>query len=1524
MAKVKGRRSSGATATATEGDAPTKDSNTGTDVFPQLEEGAFAGLRQRIEQKLKDSAAKQKPKNNKSKAVSTDAAKTTKDTAPKPAPKRADNERNKDNKGKKRDRNGEVIAGEEKKEKGKPSADQNAILRHEILALGGTEEDFDLVDGVDSESEVEDVKKSKDKTEEDSLRKELSGMLAAAGQIAPPDIESEDEEEEDDEEDDDVENEGSDGGMDDDTSDAEDVPAVSTSKKSKDSTKQENPKMDNAENAFPKEYSKLVVPPRSDWYATELPTISAKEANTLPRHLVDRIYNYAVSLLEQDNAMYAEAQQASSSSSHKFYTTIMSTGTLSDKISAMTLAVQESPLHNTKSLENLIVLGKKRSRAQAVEVLRSLKDMFAQGTLLPGDRRLRAFSNQPSLIAAFQGTGSKWSEGSPLPNGLQKRHLIVWAFEHLLKEQFFEVLKILEVWCNDEIEFSRSRAVSYVYELLKEKPEQESNLLRMLVNKLGDKAKKIASRASYLLLQLEQAHPLMKPTIIVAVEEVLFRPGQSQHAKYYAVITLNQSVLSLKEEEVALKLLDIYFSLFVALLKPTKGGHHPPGKKHGKYRKKKNGKDDEAKGQAQTEEVQDKLTSAVLTGVNRAYPFTSSDSQRVGKHIDTLFRITHSSNFNTSIQALMLIQQLTSTHQVAADRFYRTLYESLLDPRVATSSKQSLYLNLLFKALKNDVNVRRVKAFVKRIVQVLGMHQPAFICGVFYLVRELESSFASLQSLYDQPEDNESDDEEVFRDVPDEDDEPQVPVEAVETKPQKPSNRYDPRKRDPEHSNADRTCLWELLPFVSHFHPSVSVNADNLLDHNTMSGKPDLTIHTLTHFLDRFVYRTPKAAAVTRGASIMQPLAGSDAQDRLVAGVKQIQHVPLNSEAFWKKKSEDVAVEDVFFHEYFSRIGKDKDKSQKKKKDDVDRDDEDAEDLSDAESEVWKALVDSRPELEGAESDDDLDLDDLESEYDKDEDEEDAGSGDDEVIFNDESDDEEMAEFDEEDEPVFDKEPAVKSKAKKAQEEVSDDDFDMDVSDDEAFVDSDEEFELPSDVELEGGAEPAKDDKQSERKKRRKLKHLPTFASADDYAALLAGEDDGITDHEQIVQAEADSFVGRQYEDDRCAARALIGRIPALEAKSEPLKMLYVRDSTGKVFNADPFFEMMSERNGFGVLTLERKVFLDTIYEHLPDKSHIRTGTRVVDVIDNDDGVIVKLEDGSTEEGDILIGCDGVHSTVRQLMWRCADSEITEAEKGYMHWICSRDFSILIISQPDQTYFFVSWKMAQQMIWPTKGRWSAEEVEEAAASVLDHPITDSMTFGDLWKTKTRAHLLGLEEGLLKHWNFRRVALVGDSAHKITPNFALGANCALESSAALLNELVYLIKNTPPATRPSQEAITGAFNRYQEKRMPRMQRAYDASCLLTRMQAYDGLFNHFMMRVMFPFMVQKAYANKFGDLCAGAPKFEFLPIEYPNPCTIPWKDEIEGNDRPELQQQQQSMIVVGQAMVTKMGQKRNYN
>jgi len=378
---------------------------------------------------------------------------------------------------------------------------------------------------------------------------------------------------------------------------------------------------------------------RPDWHAASLPPLPDPEGVDPSRYhnAIANLKGYALSLLEADGNLYS-SKHLSSSSSHRFLSTIMSSGTLSDKVSALTLVVQESPVHTTKSFESLLALAKKRSRGQAVSALGALKDLLGVGLVLPADRRLRVFAAQPGLLGTLQESSlPSWKLGDKLPGGMSKAHLISWAFEDWLKESYFDMLKVLEGWCNDEVEYARSRAVTYVYELLKEKPEQEANLLRLLVNKLGDPDKKIASRASYLLLQLQTSHPLMKPIIVRSIEsELLLRPGQSSHARYYAINTLNQTILSGKEEEVAQKLLGIYFNQFVSLLKKpeslvppsgpvvnrkgqVQGGGAPMGKKA----KAKAAKESEAK--AMNEETTEKMISAVLIGVNRAFPFSKTD-----------------------------------------------------------------------------------------------------------------------------------------------------------------------------------------------------------------------------------------------------------------------------------------------------------------------------------------------------------------------------------------------------------------------------------------------------------------------------------------------------------------------------------------------------------------------------------------------------------------------------------------------------------------------------------------------------------------------------------------------------------------------------------------------------------------------------------------------------------------------------------------------------------------------------------
>jgi ribosome biogenesis protein MAK21 len=808
--------------------------------------------------------------------------------------------------------------------------------------------------------------------------------------------------------------------------------------------------------------------------------------------VLDAIHEYATQLLEAEAAEYA-ASHMSKDASHRFMSSIMNAGTMEDKVSALTLLVQESPLHTTKAFDQLLGLSKKKSRNSAMMALAALKDLLGQGVLLPPNRKLKAFARQPGLLSALQGKSATWKSGEKLPGELQKVHLIAWAYEDWLKKQYFEMLKILETWSNDEVDYSRNRAVNFVWELLKEKPEQEENLLRLLINKLGDKEKKVASRASYLLLQLQITHPMMKNVIISSIEsDLIFRPNQSGTAKYYAVITLNQTMLSAKEHEVANQLLDMYFTLFLGLLKKQKD-HEKEEKRLNKHGHLQGGGGQPGKMAKQKaekaatnafmveDESREKLISAILTGVNRAFPFANTDDAKFEEKLNTLYEVTHSSNFNTSIQAMTLIQQISASKNYSADRFYRTLYESLLDPRLISTSKHIMFLNLLYRALKADVSTKRVKAFVKRLLQIIHLHEPPFICGVLYLVNELITTFPTIKSMLSTPEDNADDSgEEHYEDV-DEDAEAKTKEDA---KPHKPS--YDARKRDPEHAQADLSCLWELLPLQAHYHPSVHVLANRIINQEPIKEKPDPTIYTLMNFLDKFSFRNAKTKSqAVHGTSIMQPMSGtSKAADYLItARDGDRMHDPVNSEQFWRKKVDDVRVDEVFFHTYFEKAGRAKqaDKKAKKKNKKADSDDESGED------EIWQALVKSRPDVEGDGGDDegfsDIDMEDMMS------DDEDGGVGMDEGVElnlgSDDDDDDEAGGVE-----IVDQD--------------EDDDFEnFDLDDEDGFMDDDDE--VPVDMDLGDDAD-GDDDKGDKKKKKRKLKHLPTFASAEDYAKLI-GDD---------------------------------------------------------------------------------------------------------------------------------------------------------------------------------------------------------------------------------------------------------------------------------------------------------------------------------------------------------------------------------------------------------------------------------
>lgn len=898
-----------------------------------------------------------------------------------------------------------------------------------------------------------------------------------------------------------------------------------------------------------KERGAFLFTPTPRWSEVQLPKLpsvpstSSSKPHASANDVVAHLQRRANELLSRESQQYSQIVESGkgygpgmlSGSDARFISDLLGPGarggTLSDRIAALTLLAQSSPIHNFGAMETLLGMAEKKGREESSRATRALADWLASGGGL-SDRKLRYFRDQPyipQIIALEQ--SSSLSQSSKLAIEV---HLLVAAFEDKLKRSYFEFLRILETQSHDTLPFMRQQAVTQIFFLLKEKSEQEHNLLRMLVNKLGDTDRSVASKASGLVLSLLNVHPNMKPivtneisTLVMHTPNLNAKEGKSKintHARYFGILTLNQTMLSNGDDEIAGKLLTLYFELFNQLLgeentklggkeevagdedenEPTTSDGNNRKRDKGRWRDAKKGPGKPKPKQGASSVIQDadsKIIAAILTGVRRALPFAKVDTAVFERHIDTLFRITHSSTFNISVQALQLIFQVclvgktnvkeTSFPTHLQDRFYRALYASLLDSRLATTSKQAMYLNLFFKAVKVDVDDARTKAFVKRLVQLLTSSEPPFICGSLYLLGEL---FKAKPGLYTLLNDSEDDGEEHFRDV-DEDVNGENKVTEGSNVNFATTQVYDGLKRDPRFTKAETTCLWELTPLLSHFHPSVSLCAAQLLTAQRINTSADLTLHTLGHFLDRFVYRNPKQKLPSsKGASLMQPALHASGEGRTGVdggvvrlkgiGIRQDEYV--NDEHFWKKNIDQVPADQMFFHKFFNlRRGHPAkgdelpDQSSEEENESIEVHDQDLdEDLSDvsdqdsdAEREIWKAMKESMPHQGG---DDILDEDD-----------------DDEI------------------------DPALMESDDDSTSEEYDDDLDDGA--DNVF-EEDEEDIMPfafndsqsSSEEDQGSSQKrkAEDDQpksksQLRRAERKKRKTMPTFASADDYAHLL-------------------------------------------------------------------------------------------------------------------------------------------------------------------------------------------------------------------------------------------------------------------------------------------------------------------------------------------------------------------------------------------------------------------------------------
>ncbi|MCI4389622.1 hypothetical protein PGIGA_G00100230 [Pangasianodon gigas] len=792
----------------------------------------------------------------------------------------------------------------------------------------------------------------------------------------------------------------------------------------------------------------LLVKPGGKWYDVDYTT----EISTSPQDesLVSQYKALAQKLLEAETNLYKSKKNLQKGANTVWMKSVVSTGTLADRMAAMTLLIQDAPVHCLEHIESLIVMMRKKgSRRQGLMALETLKELLLSD-LLPENRKLRTFSQRPFDKLEERASGNR---------DVRDRRLVLWYFEHLLKLQLAEFVTALDALAHDSVLATKTKALTTAHELLCNRPEQEKALLMHVVNKLGDPEYKIASKSSYLLETLLHKHPLMKSVVCTEVERLMFRPNISTKAQYYAACFLNQVMLSHDEAELATKLITVYFSFFRLCVKKK--------------------------------DVESKMLGALLSGVNRAYPYTKAGDETVREQLDTLFKVVHLVKFSTAVQALMLLFQVMDSQQSVSDRYYVALYKKLLDPGLSVSSKQSMFLNLLYKSLKADIVLRRVKAFVKRLLQVSCEQSPTFACGALFLVSEVMKAKPGLKLLLQEGDEE----EEKFQDLKGENDDDN-----------NTTTNYDD---DDEEERFFIFCsifnlflAMKIATLADHFHPSVALFAKTILQggHIQYTGDP-LQDFMLIRFLDRFVFRNPKQTKGKQNtdATVMQP--------KHKQSMNNIRSLPVNCEEYLAKEETQIPVDEVFFYRFFKK--REGEKRLKKPLGD------DAESVEDVDDDEFEQLLDT---IEGDNyftefKDDDLDFaGNVKSNSKKGKKAEEVSDSD--VDSDDDLDDEElslgsMAEEDFGDELEEDG-GAFMDPGGDDDEEVPE----LEGDDDDAFDDFDEDMDEPPEVSTGGKKGKRKssehfdfagsfDSKPSKKKKKGKMDDTGMFAAAEEFGDLL-------------------------------------------------------------------------------------------------------------------------------------------------------------------------------------------------------------------------------------------------------------------------------------------------------------------------------------------------------------------------------------------------------------------------------------
>ncbi len=287
-----------------------------------------------------------------------------------------------------------------------------------------------------------------------------------------------------------------------------------------------------------------------------------------------------------------------------------------------------------------------------------------------------------------------------------------------------------------------------------------------------------------------------------------------------------------------------------------------------------------------------------------------------------------------------------------------------------------------------------------------------------------------------------------------------------------------------------------------------------------------------------------------------------------------------------------------------------------------------------------------------------------------------------------------------------------------------------------------------------------------------------------------------------VEQAQDFSPVGSGIRLAPNATRLLtgLGLGPALaEASSRPLRRDILGWDDGRLLHSTPLGDEAEKRYGAPLLTLLRSDLHRILLDAVPEGT-VRPGRYVTDVLENSDEVTLRCSDGREFHGDVAIGADGVHSSLRALLrpgrYRASGQAVyrgvvpadrrpaPEREPRIRIWVGDdRNFTDYPVSGGR-----LSFSATVPAPSPGPGSWTTE----GRIAALGRAFTgwDERLLADV----PGAEWVGLWE-LNEHdpvpaWTTGRVVLVGDAAHPMLPYFAQGADQAVEDAMVLAEFLRY--------------------------------------------------------------------------------------------------------------------------------------